>query len=451
MRSVVCVCWVLIMRPSKHLIHLCLATSVVAFTISEALAQGVDQARAAMQRGDFATAESLYRKALAASPNSPEILTDLALTLQMQGRAGEAMSLLDRSLRIRYLPLTSALLAEEHCRTRDLQGAKPMIDRLLREQGSDVQIIGIVAPCFLDEDEPLASIQAYRLLATSSAFPDDLAYVQLAKSYVAAAQFFGSKLKETPGSDAYIAALTAARDDPSKSAEVAFSIAARNSPYFHQHAGYDEAIALWRQHPNDPALLYQMTVLTGEAVKSTFQKCSEEFADSVYFQQFRAEILADQGHLEDAISALQTLIDQHRDTSELRYTLGMLYRRNGDWDHAAAVFRDQLNADPHDERSAARLSEALLNTNHFDQMRGFLIPWATGEHPSTWAQLDLATAYQKLGNPAQAVKLLRSAETREPRNSTIHYRLMRLYNETGDTTSAKEESALFRQTHSSSQ
>ncbi len=425
----------------RPLIWLCAIT--LACIMPQALADGSDEAKSALDRGDYKLAENLYRSALRTSPNSPQLLANLGLTLQMEGRDGEAEHTLKQALSMKYLPLAYALLAVERCRTRDLDGARPMVDRLLRENGGDATIMAIVAPCYLEEDEPLAAVEVYTLLAASRQFPRDLAMVQLTKAYIATAQFFTTKLKDASGSADYIEAIVGARDSASSNARAAYSLAEKRSPYFRADASFQKALEAWHKHPSDPALLYQLVVLSGEEGLKTIQTCQNEFPDSVYLEQFRAEVLADQGQQAQAIATLEQLIANHPDTPEVRYTLGMLYLKAGDWEHAARVFGDQLRSNPQDERSAARLSEALLNLNRYKEMEGFLKPRVDTPHPATWAMLDLATAEQKLGDPHTAIQLLVSAEREDPSNKTIHYRLMRLYTLTGDSAAALRETARF--------
>jgi len=409
-----------------------------------ALAVGPDEAKSALDRGDYHLAESLYRNALRTSPNSAQLLVDLGLALQMEGRDGEAEHTLRQALSLKYLPLAYALLAVGRCRTRDLDEARPMVDRLIRENGSDATIMAIVAPCYLDEDEPLAAIQVYTLLAASHQFPRDRAMVELAKAYIVAAQFFTTKLKDANGSADYIAAIVGARDSASSDARAAYPLAGKRSSYFHPDATYEKALEAWRKHPGDAALLYQLVVLSGEGVLETLRACQYEFPDSVYLAQFHAEVLADQGHPAEAIATLEQLISSHPEIPDVRYSLGMLYRRAGDWEHAAGVFGDQLHLDPADERCAARLSEALLNLNRYNEMEMLLKTRVGGPHPATWALLDLATVEQRVGDPRTAIQLLASAEREDPSNKTIHYRLMRLYRLTGDSAAALREEALFR-------
>src|SRR5579859_5881721 len=149
-----------------------------------------DKGGDAIQRRDYKKAEEVYRKALEQSPNSPEVLSDLGIALQMQGKSSEAIHSFEQALSIKHMPRTFALLAEEKCKIRDTEGAKPMLSRVLREDLEDEFILAVVAPCYLDLDEPLDSIRVYQKLLSFKAYPSDLAIIQLAKSYLRATQFF---------------------------------------------------------------------------------------------------------------------------------------------------------------------------------------------------------------------------------------------------------------------
>jgi len=51
----------------------------------------LQSAREAMEANQYSAAEQFYRKALAQAPSSAGVLTGLGLSLQMQGRAADAM------------------------------------------------------------------------------------------------------------------------------------------------------------------------------------------------------------------------------------------------------------------------------------------------------------------------------------------------------------------------
>jgi len=50
-----------------------------------------DPGRVALERGDYSAAEAAYRNALRENPRSPELFTDLGISLQLQGRSTDAI------------------------------------------------------------------------------------------------------------------------------------------------------------------------------------------------------------------------------------------------------------------------------------------------------------------------------------------------------------------------
>lgn len=400
-----------------------------------------DPGRTAIQHGDYRNAETLYRQALRLNPGSPELLTDLGISLQLQGLSTNAIRAFEQALKLKYMPRTYALLAEERCKIRDLDGARPMLSKIIREY-RDASIIAIAAPCYLDLDEPVDSVRAYTVLLGDEAYPHDLALIQLGKSYLAAAQYFATKLRASPDSAVYVNAIRDARasGDPRS----AFPMAQRSSPNFHPDMGFDAVLAIWHQHPGDPALLYQLAILSGEQNIRQVELCSQQYSDSPYFAQLKFEILADQGREDEAISGFEGLLHSHPELPELRHDLGMLYRRQHQWDKALAVFHDELSANPKDERAAARVSEALEELTRWTELRDFLTPRMQQAKLPLWAALDLAKAFEQLGETGKAVSLLSSAESEYPSSRSVHFRLIHLYRSTGETSKAAAEAKWFK-------
>ena len=423
-------------RPVLYLLLLFFCVVCSGYGQSTAAA---DPGRTALERGEYAVAEAAYRNALRESPRSPELLTDLGITLQLQGRSTDAIAAFEQALEFKSLPRTYALLAEEKCKTRDLDGARPMVAKILAKDPLDLRNLALVAPCYLELNEPVEAVQAYSALLNDPEFPSDLAMIQLTKSYLLSAQFFSGRLAAAPGNAIYIQALKNARDHASPDARGAFAEAKRNSTYFNPDVSFLDAVQLWRQHPDDTALLYLLSVLSGEESIRQIELCEDRFPDSPYMQQLRFEMLADQGHEDEAIQGYQQLQQTHPELPELRYSLGMLYRKQRRWDQALAQFREQLARDPQDERSAARVSEALVELTQWSTLRDFLESWVKQKKPPLWAVLDMAEALQNLNDFARAIQLLAAAEKSNMSNKSIHYRLMILYRKTGDLAKVEAE------------
>jgi len=401
-------------------------------------------ARQAMDAKEYTTAEQLYRKALAQTPSSAEVLTDLGLSLQLQGRSADAMHYYSLALKQRYVPETYALLAEEKCRMGDLESLRPMLGRIYREERKNLRVLSAVAPCYLDIDEPIESAEIYQALLSGNEYPADLALIQLAKSYIRSGQFFAGKLSKAPGSEPFLAALRQAPSAGSAGARSAFADAARISPYFSADLSWPEAVGRWRRHPEDTALLYLLSVLSAEEGMRQIEICDERYPASPYLEQFNADVLADQGHGDEAAAEYEQLMREHPELPDLPYSLGLLHEKRGEWDKAAQAFRQQLTQTPNDERAAVHLSKSMLQMGQYAALRDFLDAKVRAEHPPQWARLDLAEAEQKLGNSDAAIRVLVAAERDANPGKLVHYRLMHLYTMTGRPADAKREYALFQ-------
>src|ERR1035441_2227544 len=124
----------------------------------------LQSAREAMEANQYSAAEQFYRKALAEAPSSAGVLTGLGLSLQMQGRAADAMRYYSLALKQGYVPETYALLAEEKCAMGDVDGVRPMLKKIYREERKNLRVLSAVAPCYLDIDEPVESAVVYQAL-----------------------------------------------------------------------------------------------------------------------------------------------------------------------------------------------------------------------------------------------------------------------------------------------
>jgi tetratricopeptide (TPR) repeat protein len=403
----------------------------------------IDPGQTALQHGDYLFAETLYRQALLQNPGSPELLTDLGIALQMQGRSTDAIHTFEQASKLKNLPRTYALLAEEKCKTRDLDGARPMLKKIIRDYAGDEKTIAIVAPCYLDLDEPADAVRAYTALLRDQDYPHDLALIQLAKSYMAAAQYFVAKLEQRSDGNSYLTALNQA--STSGDPRSAFPVAERASRNFHADLGFDAVLTIWHQHQDDPALLYQLAVIGGEQHIRQIELCTQQYPDSPYLAQLRFEILADQGREDEAVIGFERLLDSHPELPDLRHDLGMLLRKQHQWDMALAVFRDEISANPNDERAAARLSEALDQLLRWTELRDFLRPrLQQAKTPPLWATLDLSEALEQLGESLEAIALLSNAESEFPSSRAVHFRLLHLYRGIGEKTKVIAEAEWFK-------
>jgi tetratricopeptide (TPR) repeat protein len=431
-------------RQLSRCIILCLPAIVSSFACyaNGQSKEQTDPGRTALQHGDYLSAEMLYRQALRQNPDSPELLSDLGIALQLQGRSTDAIHAFEQALKLKRLPRTYALLAEEKCKIRDLDGARPMLNRIIRDYAGDAGIIAVVAPCYLDLNESVDSVKAYTVLLRDKSYPHDLSFIQLSKSYLAASQYFVTRLRERSDGKAYITALGQA--STSGDPQSAFPMAQRASPNFHPDLGFDAVLTIWHQHEDDPALLYQLAVLSGEQSMQQIELCSQQYPDSPYLAQLRLQMLVERGREDEAVSGFEELLHSHPELPDLRYDLGMLYRKQRQWEKALAVFYQELDANPQEERAAARVSEALEQMTRWQELRDFLAPRMQKKSPALWASLDFARALEHLGENREAMHVLATALASYPSSKEVHWRLLHLYRVSGDMQKASAEVNWFK-------
>jgi hypothetical protein len=89
----------------------------------------------------------------------------------------------------------------------DVDGVRPMLAKIFREERKNLRVLSAVARCYLDIDEPVESAVVYQEILTNKDYPADLALIQLGKSYMLSGQFFAGKLSKAPGSEPFLQAL----------------------------------------------------------------------------------------------------------------------------------------------------------------------------------------------------------------------------------------------------
>lgn len=400
-------------------------------------------AQQALEKRDYATAERLYRTVLAEDSHSFEALNNLGIALFLEGKQTQAIHYFHLALQQRFSLGTYALLASARCGTRDLESARPMLAKIRVEQIRDLRILALVAPCFADTGDLIGAIRAYEALRGSGQLSEDEILIKLARTYLSATQWFFARLEKAEKNEVFVQAVKNARESGSMSARSAFSLARGRSPYLKEDITFPEALRHLSLHPRDAPLLYVLSVLSGEQAMHMVLQCEDEYSDSSWLQQLRAEMLANQGREAEAQTAYEQLLEQNSNLPRLRTDLADLYRKRKSWERALPLFQQEMSANKEDEHAAAGVSESLLMLGRYVDLKAFLEPIVSRDYVPLWASLDLATAHQKLGEHGQAINVLLVAERGSPANRAIHYRLMRLYYQTGETALAKKEKSLF--------
>lgn len=402
------------------------------------------KARQALQQGRYAQAEAIYRELIRSGQPTVQLFTNLGISLSLQGKTSDASEAFQHGLALHYDAKTYVLLAKARCDQGDFPSTRAMFPQILKEDAARPELLTIIAPCMLDGGDPIDAVKVYSILASDAHLANDLMLVQLTRAYLASAQFFFGKLHSAQGNEPYVQALQAARSGKAEDARGAFAFAAERSHLFHSEANYTAAVETWKTAPNDVALLYQMSVLSGEESMKSFARCRSVYPASPYSDQLFAEMLADQGRGDEAIAQYQRLLKTNPDLPRLHQELSALYVQAQDWPAALQISQEQIRQHPEDRAAAARISQSLVAMGRYEEAKAFLLPRADRPRPPLWLRLDLATALQQLGDDVGAIAQLVAAEREFPHERSVHYRLIRLYAQAGNMEASARETKLFQ-------
>jgi len=422
--------------------------AVPVIAICQSVPDNALAARTAFAAGNYSEAAKLYEEALASHPHSAQLQSDLGLAYQMEGDHARAIRSYLAALRLEDLPHTRELLAIERCRLRQYQAVTPLLSQIAHQLSKDDALLPVLSPCYLETEDALDALRVGQTLMLSSTIPPDQVLIYRSHASMKASNFFIGQLNKTSDGAPYIQYLKAARDSGSADARSGFPSALAHSSYLRSDLTLDEGLALFPKHSGDSALLYMLSVLSGEQAMQSIVECQQKYPDSPWLAQFQAQMFAAQGQYQEAKSIYTQLLASNPELPDLRHDAAMLYRSQGEWDRALALFQAGLAADPTDDRAVAGISESLIQLGNYTEAAAFLAPRFSSSPTPLWAALDLSLAYQKLEKYPEAIGVLTRAEQAFPQAKQIHFRLMRLYALTGQTDLAQKENALFaRATH----
>ena len=159
----------------------------------------------ALQQGDNATAEKVFRQALALSPNSVEILNNLAISLARQGHDDEAIALYGRALKLKPAdPITRRNLGVAYFRAHRYKDALPLLEAFAKADPT-FQSLDLTGLDLFALDRYGASI--VYLEQASQLQPDDLPTLDILgkaywreKNYAGVTRVFNRIMAINPGS-----------------------------------------------------------------------------------------------------------------------------------------------------------------------------------------------------------------------------------------------------------
>src|SRR2546423_1192828 len=241
-------------KPALRLLRQSSLTFVVGGLLGGCLlAQSEAQlARQALERGEYNRAEALYRSLVHSSPSSPELLNNLGVALHYQGKSSEAIQVFEKTLRLKEMPASLALLGLNYCKLRDKDRAARVLHRAKR-YFADTSILTILGPCYLDVGEPLDAVLVYQALLDRRAGPADENLTYFAKACLRASKHFLALLEKAPRNQDYVQVIEQARQNSSPDANAAMGLALKTRPYLRPGMSIQEMALLLPQHGDDAA------------------------------------------------------------------------------------------------------------------------------------------------------------------------------------------------------
>lgn len=367
----------------------------------------IAQAEDALQKNDFAAAESLLRKALDQDPNNYQAWFDLGFALHHLGRTDESISAYRKSVAAKSDVFESNLnLGLMLARTND-----PEAEQYLR---AATKLRPTAHP---EEGQARAWLSLGRLLENRK--PDEAL-------------------------DAYqkAAALTPKDPEPHLSAGL---LRERLKDFPGAEAEYQQVLKL-DPHSSDAALgltnLYMKSGRLGEAEPRLRQLAAERPNDAGIHLQL-GRVLAALGKKDDAILEIQMALKLSPGDSEAQRDLADLFVQSGKFADAEKSYRELLASHPKDAELHQLLGEALLKQRRFPEAQQEFVATITLKPDLAAAWGSLAAAANENQNYPLAIRALEARAKLVPETPISYFLRATAYDHLRDRKQASMYYHLF--------
>jgi Flp pilus assembly protein TadD len=330
----------------------------------------IAQAEAAIQKNNFAAAETLLKKALDRDPKNYQAWFDLGFVLNRLGRTEDSIHAYRQSV-----------------------AAKPDVFE------SNLNLGLMLARSHSPESERF-------LRAATTLKPTDHVEEGQARAWLS----LGHLLESTKPEDALAAyqraaALTPKDPEPHLSAGL---LRERQKDFSGAETEYKQVLAL-DPHSTEAVIglanLCMKSGRIGEAEPLLRQLASERPDDAGIHLQL-GRVLAAQGKKEDAIAEFQTAMKHSPNDTEAQRDLADLYAASGKNDFAETAYRPLVAANPKDAELHRALGQALLRQKKFAEAEQELLAAVRLKRDSPDAYVDLAFAASENKNYELTVRAL---------------------------------------------
>ncbi len=295
----------------------------------------LSQAAELARSRDYAGAERLYRQALVAAPDDPEILKALGVVCQAEGKYEESIEVFHAILkRAPLYPGVNSLLGISYYALKDFEQSIEATRKELTGNPKDAQARHYLALALSASGHLFEAIQQLESLRADDPQNVEVLY-QLVVDYRAATQQAGERLaKLYPDSE-----FTHAID-----AEV-----------YADNGRLDEAILQYKgvlhKNPDFPGIHFALGQVywrkrDAENALEQLKLALQEDPGQALANYYLGDILTDRKEYLQAISHLQITIASHPEMAQPYFLLGKCYAGAGDSQRALEAFNKALELDP---------------------------------------------------------------------------------------------------------
>jgi tetratricopeptide (TPR) repeat protein len=206
-------------------------------------------------------------------------------------------------------------------------------------------------------------------------------------------------------------------------------------------------LALHRQFPRDPDVLYSTTHFYSELASRAAQELAATAPNSHQAEQLDAEAFESQGNWDRAVAEYRKILEQEPTFHGIHYRLGriLLSKSPPETDHAKAEFEAELKVDPDDAPAEFLLGEIARQAGEWDQAIGRFSRASQLDESFQEAYLALGMSLNAAGKFSDAIPPLQSCVKMQPSDPAGHYQLATAYARTGRRQEADHELTLERE------
>jgi len=206
-------------------------------------------------------------------------------------------------------------------------------------------------------------------------------------------------------------------------------------------------LALNREFPHDPEVLYTTTHFFSELASRASQDLAATSPASPQAQQLDAEAFESQGNWDKAAAEYKRILEQNPRLPGIHYRLGRIFlaKTPADAEGAKKEFDAELAIDPSNASAEFMLGEMDRQAGQWDQASGHFSRASRIDEGFAEAYLALGMSLNSAGKFPDAIAPLQTYVKMQPADPAGHYQLGTAYARSGHKQEAEKEMALQRE------